>query len=163
MVEGKPEPLITRMLLSLEKVLWRDKIDVPSQCTIVRTIGRPAYSSKPNTQNKQLHSVWSCPWWWWGRVCKLTIYTMPPARDNYSPDHVTTKPHHNTSKVVASTISGCIHYRNEIASWQLRPPWRQQRWRLYFATLSTCYLANFPLLEHQNPKLSWAKTLFFSM
>jgi hypothetical protein len=38
-------------------IVWRDKIDVPSQCTIVRTMGRSAYSSKPNTQKKQLHSV----------------------------------------------------------------------------------------------------------
>jgi hypothetical protein len=32
-------------------------MDMPSQCMIVRIIGRSAYSSKPNTQNKQLHSV----------------------------------------------------------------------------------------------------------
>jgi hypothetical protein len=30
---------------------------VLSQCTIVRTMGRTAYSSKPNTQKKQLYSV----------------------------------------------------------------------------------------------------------
>jgi hypothetical protein len=38
-------------------ILWRDKMYVPSACTIVRTMGRSAYSSKPNTQKKQLHSV----------------------------------------------------------------------------------------------------------
>jgi hypothetical protein len=33
-------------------------MDVPSQCTIVRTMSRPAYSSKLNTQKKkQLYSV----------------------------------------------------------------------------------------------------------
>jgi hypothetical protein len=30
---------------------------VPSKCTIVRTMGRSAYSSEPNTKKKQLNSV----------------------------------------------------------------------------------------------------------
>jgi hypothetical protein len=32
-------------------------MDVLSQCMIVRAIGRSAYSSKQNTQKKQLYSV----------------------------------------------------------------------------------------------------------
>jgi hypothetical protein len=31
---------------TLPIVMWRDKMDVPSQCTIVKTIDRLAYSSK---------------------------------------------------------------------------------------------------------------------
>jgi hypothetical protein len=38
-------------------IVWRDKMYVPLQCTIARTMGRSAYNSKPNTQKKQLHSV----------------------------------------------------------------------------------------------------------
>jgi len=32
-------------------------MDVPSQCTIVRARDKSAYSSKQNTQKKQLYSV----------------------------------------------------------------------------------------------------------
>jgi hypothetical protein len=51
-------PLQETALLNVDTgILWRDKMYVPSQCTIVGTMGRSAYSSKPNTQKKQLHSV----------------------------------------------------------------------------------------------------------
>jgi hypothetical protein len=48
-------------------------MDVPSQCTIVRTMSRPAYSSKLNTQKKEETTVFcvckeSCP-----KVCISSV------------------------------------------------------------------------------------------